>query len=95
MSQYQRLLLIADHTLYHSPALLRAVALAKACDAALGIRSFIEPTPMVHLWETRKDLIGSLAVIRSGPCIPCPTVCWRSDNRNKKPRYFMNLFAMQ
>ena len=52
MSQYQRLLLIAYHTMYHSPALLRAVALAKTCDAALDIRSFIEPTPMVHLWET-------------------------------------------
>lgn len=42
MSQYQRLLLIAYHTMYHSPALLRAVALAKTCDAALDIRSFIE-----------------------------------------------------
>lgn len=39
MSQYQRLLLITDRSLYHSPALLRAVALAKASGAALDIRA--------------------------------------------------------
>ncbi|OIN53148.1 universal stress protein [Pseudomonas costantinii] len=55
MSQYQRLLLIADRTLYHSPALFRAVALAKACNATLDVRAFIEPAPIVHLWEENVD----------------------------------------
>ncbi|SKA83943.1 universal stress protein E [Pseudomonas extremaustralis] len=55
MSQYQNLLLIADRTLYHSPALLRAVALAKACGATLHVRAFIEPTPIIHLWEEHVD----------------------------------------
>ena len=55
MSQYQRLLLITDRSLYHSPALLRAVALAKASGAALDIRAFIEPAPIIHLWEEHVD----------------------------------------
>ncbi len=55
MSQYQRLLLITDRTLYHSPALLRAVALANACGAALDVRAFIEPAPVIHLWEEHLD----------------------------------------
>jgi universal stress protein E len=55
MSQYQRLLLITDRTLYHSPALLRAVSLAKACNATLDVRAFIEPAPIIHLWEERVD----------------------------------------
>ncbi len=55
MSQYQRLLLITDRSLYHSPALLRAVALAKASGAAFDIRAFIEPAPIIHLWEEHVD----------------------------------------
>jgi universal stress protein E len=55
MSQYQRLLLIADRTLHQSPALLRAVALAKACGAALDVCAFVEPVPIVHLWEEKFD----------------------------------------
>ena len=55
MGQYQRVLLIADRTLYQSPALLRAVALAKASGAALDVRAFIEPAPIIHLWEEKTD----------------------------------------
>jgi universal stress protein E len=55
MGQYQRLLLIADRTLYQSPALLRAVALAKACGAGLDVRAFVEPAPIIHLWEEKID----------------------------------------
>lgn len=43
MSQYQRLLLIADPTMRHSPALQRASALAEATGAALHIADFVEP----------------------------------------------------
>lgn len=55
MGQYQRLLLIADRTLHKSPALLRAVALAKACEAVLNVCAFIEPVPIIHLWEEKID----------------------------------------
>src|SRR5471032_2669189 len=58
MGQYQRLLLIADRTLHQSPALLRAVALAKACGAVLHVRAFVEPAPVVHLWEEKTDDAG-------------------------------------
>jgi universal stress protein E len=43
MSQYQRLLLIADPTMRHTAALQRAAALAQASGAALHIAAFIEP----------------------------------------------------
>ncbi|MDR8363629.1 universal stress protein [Pseudomonas sp. JL3] len=55
MGQYQRVLLIADRTLYQSPALQRAVALAKVSGAALDVRAFIEPAPIIHLWEEKTD----------------------------------------
>jgi universal stress protein E len=58
MGQYQRLLLIADPTLHQSPASLRAVALAKASGAALHVRAFAEPAPVVHLWEEKVDEAG-------------------------------------
>lgn len=58
MGQYQRLLLIADQTLQQSPALLRAVALAKVSGAVLDIRAFVEPVPVVHLWEEKTDDAG-------------------------------------
>jgi universal stress protein E len=55
MGQYQRLLLIADQTLHQSPALLRAVALARASGAELAVRAFVEPAPVVHVWEDKID----------------------------------------
>ncbi|SEB59279.1 universal stress protein E [Pseudomonas mohnii] len=58
MGQYQRLLLIADQTLQQSPALLRAVALAKVSGAGLDVRAFVEPVPVVHLWEEKTDDAG-------------------------------------
>lgn len=58
MGQYRRLLLIADQTLQQSPALLRAVALAKVSGAVLDIRAFVEPVPVVHVWEEKTDDAG-------------------------------------
>jgi len=55
MGQYQRVLLIADRTLYQSPALQRAVALAKVSGAILDVRAFMEPAPIIHLWEEKTD----------------------------------------
>ncbi|OOG14352.1 universal stress protein [Pseudomonas sp. C9] len=55
MGRYQRFLLIADQTLHQSPALLRAVALAKAAGAVLDVRVFVEPAPVVHLWQEKVD----------------------------------------
>jgi universal stress protein E len=55
MGQFHRLLLIADQTLHQSPALLRAVALAKVSGAVLDVRAFVEPAPIVHLWEQKTD----------------------------------------
>lgn len=55
MGQYQRLLLIADQTLHQSPAMLRAVALARASGAVLAVQVFVEPAPVVHLWEDKID----------------------------------------
>lgn len=55
MGQYQRLLLIADQTLHQSPAMLRAVALARASRAELAVRAFVEPAPVVHVWEDKID----------------------------------------
>ncbi|WP_336346796.1 universal stress protein [Pseudomonas monsensis] len=55
MGQYQRLLLVADQTLHQSPAMLRAIALAKANGAALDVRAFVEPVPFTHLWEDKID----------------------------------------
>jgi len=55
MSQYQRLLLIVDQSLQQSPAMQRAVALAKAAGAVLDVRAFVEPVPVVHLWEEKID----------------------------------------
>ncbi|WP_273828718.1 universal stress protein [Pseudomonas sp. SBT1-2] len=58
MGHYQHLLLIADPTLHQSPASLRAVALAKASGAALHVRAFAEPAPVVRLWEEKIDEAG-------------------------------------
>ncbi|KAB0486938.1 universal stress protein E [Pseudomonas reinekei] len=55
MGQYQRFLLIADPSLHQSPAQLRAVALAKAAGAVLDVRAFVEPAPVVHLWQEKID----------------------------------------
>lgn len=51
MSPYQRLLMIAAPTLRHTPAMERAVAIAKATDAALHIAVFLE----------EGDLLGRMA----------------------------------
>lgn len=55
MGQYQRFLLIAEQTLHNSPATQRAVALAKAAGAVLDVRVFVEPAPVVRLWEEKVD----------------------------------------
>ena len=49
MSQYQRLFLIAGPTMRHTPALERAVALAKATGAGLHIAVFIEDVDILGL----------------------------------------------
>lgn len=64
MGQYQRLLLVADPTLHQTPAMLRAVALAKASGAALDIRVFAEPAPVVRLWEDKIDEAGYQRYLR-------------------------------
>ncbi|CRL52152.1 MULTISPECIES: universal stress protein [Pseudomonas] len=64
MGQFHRLLLIADQTLHQSPALLRAVALAKVSGAALDVRAFVEPAPIVHLWEEKTDDAGYQRYLR-------------------------------
>ncbi len=53
MSQYQRLLLVADPGLYHSPALQRAAALAQVSGAALHIAAFVEPFASFRLLDAR------------------------------------------
>ncbi|WP_248805330.1 universal stress protein [Pseudomonas sp. MWU13-2100] len=55
MSQYQRLLLITDQHLPHSPAAKRAAALAAASGAALHITALVQPPPRVHLIEAGMD----------------------------------------
>jgi len=55
MSQYQRLLLITDQHLPHSPAARRAAALAVASGAALHITALVEPPPRTHLIESGLD----------------------------------------
>ena len=52
MSQYQRLLVIADPALRHCAALQRATALAQASGAALHVASFIEPFASLPLLDT-------------------------------------------
>ena len=49
MSQYQRLFLIVGPTMRHTPALERAVALAKATGAVLHIAVFIEDVDILGL----------------------------------------------
>ncbi|MEB0008499.1 universal stress protein [Pseudomonas sp. MH9.2] len=51
MSQYQRLLLIIDPALRHSPAINRAAALAKASGATLHIAALIKPVETLLLLE--------------------------------------------
>ncbi|QKG65179.1 universal stress protein [Pseudomonas sp. B14-6] len=58
MAHYQRLLLIANPNLKEAPALLRAIALARASGAMLDVRAFIEPAPMAHVWEENRDEEG-------------------------------------
>ncbi|RBH55222.1 MULTISPECIES: universal stress protein [Pseudomonas] len=55
MSQYQRLLLITDQHLPHSPAAKRAAALAAASGAALHITALVQPPPRIHLIESGMD----------------------------------------
>ena len=55
MSQYQRLLLITDQQLPHSPAARRAAALAAASGAALHITALVQPPPRIHLIEPSLD----------------------------------------
>ena len=55
MSQYQRLLLIADHTLPHSLAAQRAVALATASGAALHITALVQLPPRIRFIEQPMD----------------------------------------
>ncbi|MFK3791951.1 universal stress protein [Pseudomonas piscis] len=51
MSQYQRLLLIADPQQHQSPAARRAAALARASGAKLHALVFVEPPARTYLWE--------------------------------------------
>lgn len=51
MSQYQRLLLIINPALRHSPAINRAAALAKASGATLHIAALIKPVETLLLLE--------------------------------------------
>ena len=51
MSQYQRLLLIINPALRHSPAINHAAALAKASGASLHIAAFIKPLKILSLLE--------------------------------------------
>ncbi|MGE8413873.1 MAG: universal stress protein [Pseudomonas sp.] len=51
MSQYQRLLLIADPQQHQSPAARRAAALARASGARLHALLFVEPPARTYLWE--------------------------------------------
>lgn len=54
MSQYQRLFLIAGPAMRHTPALERAVALAKATGAVLHIAVFIEDVDILGLMSGNK-----------------------------------------
>ena len=51
MSQYQRLLLIVNPVLRHSPAINHAAALAKASGASLHIAAFVMPLEILSLLE--------------------------------------------
>ena len=51
MSQYQRLLLIVNPVLRHSPAINHAAALAKASGASLHIAAFVMPLETLSLLE--------------------------------------------
>lgn len=51
MSQFQRLLLVADPQMHHSPALQRAAALAQASGAALHILTLVEPFSTLPLLD--------------------------------------------
>lgn len=51
MGQYQRLFLIADPAMRHSPALQRAAALAEATGAALHVTAFVEPFATLPLLD--------------------------------------------
>jgi universal stress protein E len=51
MSQYQRLLLIINPALRHSPAINHAAALAKASGASLHIAAFAKPLDILSLLE--------------------------------------------
>ncbi|MFP3677286.1 universal stress protein [Pseudomonas sp. URMO17WK12:I12] len=51
MSQYQRLLLIINPALRHSPAINHAAALAKASGASLHIAAFIKPLKILSLLD--------------------------------------------
>jgi len=53
MSQYQRLLLIIDPALRHSPAIHHAAALAKASGASLHIAALIKPVELMSLLDPR------------------------------------------
>jgi universal stress protein E len=64
MSQYQRLLLIVDQNLQQSPAMQRAVALAKAAGAVLDVRAFVEPAPVVHMWDEKVDDVEQQRYLR-------------------------------
>ncbi|UVJ45936.1 universal stress protein [Pseudomonas sp. LS1212] len=56
MSQYQRLFLIAGPTMRHSPALQRAVAIAKATGAALHIGVFIDGFDILGMMSRHEQL---------------------------------------
>jgi universal stress protein E len=51
MGHYQRLFLIADRDMRHSPGLQRAAALATASGAALHIAAFVEPFATLSLLD--------------------------------------------
>ncbi|VVM36830.1 universal stress protein [Pseudomonas fluorescens] len=51
MSQYQRLLLIINPVLRHSPAINHAAALAKASGASLHIAAFVKPLEILSLLD--------------------------------------------
>lgn len=51
MSQYQRLLLVIDPAARHSPAILRAAALARASGASLHIAALLKPAAILALFD--------------------------------------------
>ncbi|MGE8176814.1 universal stress protein [Pseudomonas helvetica] len=105
MSQYQRLLLIINPTLRHSPAIHQASALAKACGATLHILgltkpvrlfSLLEPpardeTRMRYLQEQSRWLKNEVHALRAKGLDVTSEVRWSDDARLEILDYVMQL----